>query len=120
MAEAIESTEELSLEFEGWCCEEGKCDQIDVKEMLICDQTLTSEQREWLEDFSARWDVAQKREDAEGQAVVLLRRAREHLVEDTNDSMDATIAAIDAFFAARDRETEARQIMAGEIATRVE
>lgn len=63
LADVIETTDELRLEFEGWCAENGK-PEGDACELLMFDRELSSEQRHWLEDFSTRWQVAQEREGA--------------------------------------------------------
>lgn len=62
MQTQIETTDELRLEFEGWCCENGKPEN-DALELLMFDRELNADQRRWLEDFSARWKIAQDHED---------------------------------------------------------
>lgn len=56
----------LVAEYEAWTESRGLSGEGDALELLMGD--LTPEQRAWLHDFIARWDVAQAAADAEYRA----------------------------------------------------
>lgn len=55
----------LCDEFRVWTADNNLSEEGDALDLLYCD--ITPEQRDWLTNFSERWDIAQARTDAHAE-----------------------------------------------------